>query len=146
MKSRKHFNRCAIAILAALTIIFSSAISHLTAQDIETVVQIGHSHILGLEFSPDDKAIATIGGEGSIKLWNVESGQEYRTFEGDGSVDFSKDGKYIAMGSRYFKAYVHDIQTGERAFEFEHQNDVPYISSVQFSESGRYLATADQGT
>lgn len=145
MKSRKHFNRCAIAILAALTIIFSSAISHLTAQDIETVVQIGHSHILGLEFSPDDKAIATIGGEGSIKLWNVESGQEYRTFEGDGSVDFSKDGKYIAMGSRYFKAYVHDIQTGERAFEFEHQNDVPYISSVQFSESGRYLATAARG-
>ena len=58
-----------------------------------------------MSFSSDGKTLATgsVGMDKTIKLWNVETGQEIRTLSGHNnsvnSVSFSPDGKTLATGS-----------------------------------------------
>jgi len=57
--------------------------------------------VSSVAFSPDGKYI--VSGDDTVKLWEVESGQLIRTFEGHEdkvmSVAFSPDGNYIVSGS-----------------------------------------------
>ena len=52
-----------------------------------------------LEFSPDQKTLASAGDDGVVKLWHVETGEELMTLEKNGSVvgspRFSPDGKIL---------------------------------------------------
>ena len=56
-----------------------------------------------MSFSSDGKTLASGSGDKTIKLWNVETGQEIRTLSGHNdsvsSVNFSPDGKTLASGS-----------------------------------------------
>jgi WD40 repeat protein/serine/threonine protein kinase len=49
-------------------------------------------------FSPDDKTVVTACGDGSIRLWHVQTGQEITRFDGGGGllVRFSADGQRLA--------------------------------------------------
>jgi WD40 repeat protein len=56
-----------------------------------------------VSFSPDGKTLATGSYDNTIKLWDVETGQQIRTLTGHNSyvtsVSFSSDGKTLATGS-----------------------------------------------
>ena len=64
----------------------------------------GHLHfVTSVAFSPDGKTLASSGGDKTIKLWDVCTGQEISSLEGHSdvadSVAFSPDGQTLASGS-----------------------------------------------
>lgn len=85
-------------ILFAL--IFSNMV--LFAQVPELKINNGHSNdVNSVCFSPDDKYIASGSEDKTIKLWDVATGKELKTFtDADKvySVTFSSDGKHLISG------------------------------------------------
>jgi WD40 repeat protein len=63
---------------------------------------IGHSATpYSIAASPNKSVVASGGGDGSVRLWNIESGAELARFEHVGSVwsvAFSPDGSMLASG------------------------------------------------
>jgi len=65
----------------------------------------GHRDVVnGVSFSPDGKTLASGGRDRVVKLWEVATGQEIRTFIGHNGtvtgVAFSPDGQTVISGSR----------------------------------------------
>jgi Tol biopolymer transport system component len=70
----------------------------------EVFVQLGHSEsVEAVAFSPDGKLALSGSDDNTLKLWEVSSGREIRSFTGhSGSVEavaFSPDGKLVLSGS-----------------------------------------------
>jgi len=63
---------------------------------------IGHTGTAnGVDFSPDGHTLATAGGDGKVRLWNVETQQPLIELSHDAEayvVSFSPDGKTLATG------------------------------------------------
>lgn len=74
----------------------------------------------GAVFSPDGKALATIG-EKAVKLWDVRSGNELRTWQGDaGRVVFSGDGRRLAVAAlRSGRVFLWDLSSDNSALLYE---------------------------
>ena len=76
-----------------------------TAEEPRLVVQAGHSifWVRSVAFSPDGRTLVSGSEDDTLKLWNVSSGRELRTFIGHSdpvtSVAFSPDGKTVLSGS-----------------------------------------------
>src|SRR2546421_9543280 len=74
-------------------------------------------------FSPDGSKLASASDDGTVRVWNVTTGQAERTFEGHtdwvNSVVFSPDGSKLASASRDRTVRVWSVATGqvERTFE-----------------------------
>ena len=89
------------------------------------------------------------GGDGKAKLWDAETGQPIRTFEGhwrtDGvwSVAFSPDGTR-AVGSQDMTLKLWDAGTGRLIRTFEGHFDS--VISVAFSSDARHLASSGGDT
>jgi WD40 repeat protein len=106
-----------------------------------------------VSFSPNGKILAaqastaTIWSVSStIKLWDVESGKEIRTFEPHTNylslVSFSSDGKTLASlgsavdGKKTIKLW--DVKTGK---EIGMHEGLPFVESFSFSPDGKILAS-----
>lgn len=105
------------ALLTLLTLL--SFISTVKAQT-ETIVQFGHIGyaVTEMELSPDGKFLASADGQ-ILKIWEMESGLEYRTIAGEnnplggiGAFDFSKDGGHILYIERG-NARLFNFKTGK---------------------------------
>ena len=63
----------------------------------------GHTgSVFSVNFSPDGETLASAGYDGTICLWDVDTGQTRQTLEHTrevSSVSFSPDGQIIASGS-----------------------------------------------
>ena len=79
----------------------------------------GAQGVLALAFSPDSKYVLSGGGGRVVQMWDVASGQLYKTFSGHTAEIFgvtsSRDGKWVASGSLDTTARVWGLQatTGE---------------------------------
>ncbi len=99
--------------------------------------------VTSVSFSLDGKTIASGSYDGTVKLWDVTSGQCLKTFEGHThwvySVSFSPDGKTIASGSRDNTVKLWDKTSGQCLKTFEgHTN---WVFSVSFSPDGKSIAS-----
>ncbi|NCQ94376.1 MAG: hypothetical protein GPJ13_04130, partial [Microcystis aeruginosa W11-06] len=78
----------------------------------------GHDSVVtSVNFSPDGKTLVSGSRDKTIKLWNVETGQEIRTLKGHDdyvrSINFSPDGKTLVSGSADNTIKLWNVETGQ---------------------------------
>jgi WD40 repeat protein len=73
--------------------------------------------VFSVAFSPDGKSIVSGDDSGTIKLWNIMTGEVIHTFVGHSkrvnSVALSPDGTRIVSGSDDHTIKLWDVKTGE---------------------------------
>ena len=111
----------------------------------------GHAaEVFGVAFSPDGGRLASISWDGAVKLWEVATGGEVRTFRGlvrrptwdyfGNAVAFRPDGRWLAAASGDGRVVVWDADTGREVHTLiGHSRPV---TAVAFSPDGRRIASA----
>jgi WD40 repeat protein len=105
--------------------------------------------IFGIGFSRDGRTLVTGNFNGSVKLWDVASGQLLRTLDGHTDVVykgvFSHDEKILASCSRDGKIKLWDPATGRELRTLT--GHARPIKAVAFSPNGKMLASvSNDGT
>ena len=148
MLTEKQKAMLSIIKLAFISIVVLLAFTSLGAQTPVLVPQAGHSSsVNAVAFSPDRKRLASGSDDGTILLWDLETGSQLRAFAGHAapvmSVLFSPDGKIIASMANNGSVIVWDLRTGEKRFSTAGN----YLGSncISFSPDGKILAYTGYG-
>jgi len=100
-----------------------------------------------VEFSPDGLAALSASWDGTLILWDIQTGAEIWRFEGhmdkSGTVAFLPDGLTAISGSYDTTMIQWDIQTGQIIRRFEGQPD--QIWAVAVSPDGLTVASGGSG-
>jgi WD40 repeat protein len=118
------------------------------SQSIETVIQKGHElAVLTVAISPDSMYVATGSRDKSVKLWELSTGREVRSFLGHTAsvinIQFSNDGKYLITGSGDNSARIWEVATGKQILLV--QPDEERVTDVAFDPKGKYFVTVGFG-
>lgn len=102
--------------------------------------------VFSVTYTPDNKLLASAGADQTIRIWQVENGQEVRQLTGHtGSVRstaFSPDSQWIASGSEDRSVRIWDVKSGEQIRQLNgHTSDV---TSVRFSPDGKQIVSASE--
>jgi WD40 repeat protein/formylglycine-generating enzyme required for sulfatase activity len=120
--------------------------------DVETTrtIKTFSEHSRSLAFSPDGRYI--LSGSSDIKLLDVATGNEIRTFAGRKwvfvtSVAFSPDGRQVLSGFSNSIFCLWDATTGReiRTFSGHSCDDDWDLISIAFSPDGKYIASGGAG-
>ena len=153
-KSLFRFLSVWFGIIAMLSI---SPVSAAASEKPEIFVQLGHSgNVLSVAFSPDGKYLATGSWDKTLKLWEVSTGREIRTFRleqfvGYHSVKFSPDGRYLASAEADGFIRLWDIAIGKELKKFplsisekpeKNETMTGNAVAIAFSPDGKSLVVA----
>jgi WD40 repeat protein len=105
----------------------------------------GSSRIVGIAFTPDGQAAITASGDGTIILWDINSGDILRRFGGFGpyaSMALSPDGSQVAIGTWDRRVVIWDVATGTELHRLTgHDGNV---TGVAFSPDGQTLVSVER--
>jgi len=115
----------------------------------EVFVQLGHSsYVNSVAFSPDGKLALSGSSDKTLKLWEVATGREIRTFKGHSShvnaVAFSPDGKLALSGSIDNTLKLWEVSTGRELRIFNGHSSS--VSAVAFSPDGKLALSGSINT
>jgi len=98
--------------------------------------------VWSVAFSPDGNTLAMAIDDGSVKLWDVASGDVKATLRGHKgpvwTTAFSPDGKSVATGSSDLTVRVWNADTGAERYSLGHPGSV---RSLAFSQDGTRLVS-----
>ena len=111
---------------------------------LETIIQKGHlKYVTCASFSPNGKYVVTGSYDNTIKIWDLESAKEIRSYnrhtERIKSIVFSSDGNKILSASGDNTAIVFDILTGKvlQTFTINTESSIKAV----FSPDGNKVLT-----
>ena len=110
----------------------------------EMALLTGHTGVVrAVAFSPDGKTLASGARDATVKLWNVENGENIATFVRNGigveSVAFSPNGKMLVAGAEGGPIELWDVENGQNIATFK--GEAPRVFSVAFSSDGKTVAS-----
>ncbi|NER49013.1 MAG: hypothetical protein F6J92_20395, partial [Symploca sp. SIO1A3] len=101
--------------------------------------------VTSVSFSPNGKLFASVSRDNTIKIWDLEEGEELLTLSGHQSsvkiksVSFSPDGKLLASGSWDNTTKIWDLEEGGEPLTLSGYQFG--TESVSFSPGGKLLAS-----
>ena len=111
----------------------------------------GHAgDVLGVGYSPDGRLLVSCGADGTVRVWDAQTGQQLRQMSHTQSgpvfsAVFGPDSRQVLTASADNTARLWDAQTGRELGDFEgHQSG---LYSAAFRSDGQQVVTAsDDGT
>jgi WD40 repeat protein len=136
-----------IPIILFLFIISSQLFSQ--QETLKIIVQSGHyAPVMSIDYSADGKFIITGSKDKTLKLWEVATGREIRTFTGHTKsvtgVKFSPDGSKVVSVSYDQFAIVWSVKTGNQIISFKDSLDE--IRNAIFTPDGKQILTGGHKT
>ena len=109
----------------------------------------GHTGpVSAVAFTEDGRRLATGADDKTVRLWDVTTGAEARSFAGHthalSSLAFTRDGQWLASGDADSKVKIWDVATGQERRTLTH--DTGPVMSLGFSPDGTSLATGTHHT
>jgi WD40 repeat protein len=102
--------------------------------------------VAALALSPDGRILASAGHDKTVKLWNMEAGEQLRTLVGHTSgirsVDISPDGRHVVSGSWDTTIKIFEVDTGKEIAMLVGFEDGEWVI---VTPEGYYSASANGG-
>jgi WD40 repeat protein len=98
-------------------------------------------------FNAMGEALATGGGDNSVKIWNLSTGKIAQTLNCSKSVsvlDFSIDNEFLAACTTDHKANLFKLKTMRNIFSFQGHKETINACKFSFSKKSLYTGSADR--
>ncbi len=127
-----------------------AAFNGFAADKPEIFVQLGHQGVVSAAaFSPDGKYLATASTDQTVKLWDVATGSEIRTFPGPSAeinaVAVASGGRLVVSGDKKGVIKLWDATNGRILFETALIGKEPDVRNLSFSPDGRFFSSVSMG-
>jgi len=106
------------------------------------------SSVTSVVITPDGQTVVSGSADSTIKLWNLNTGQEIATLAGHShgvtSIALAPDGQTLASGSKDKSIKLWNLSTKEEIYTIAGHSD--RITSVAIGSDGKTLASASDDT